>query len=269
MQSGYVQIDESTLRVMIKPTNGKSKTGYMWLRYSPQLHIVVFDYDRHRNTAAAKKLVGDFQGVLQSDGYVVYDTYSSTEGVVHAGCHAHARRGFEKSKGNDKTRANYALKIYKDLFDVEKDAKEAQLSSEERLALRQERSVPLIEGFKKWLDEQVHNVRPKSNIGKAILYCLGRWDELTQFMHDGRIEISNNLIENCVRPYALGRKNWLFAGSEDAARRMAIIYSVQMTCKLLGINFFKYLTHVLEEMPKRKSGDIDDLLPMNWKAAEN
>jgi transposase len=265
MAGGYVQMDESTLRVMIQPTNGKSTRGYMWLRNSPELKIVSFHYDRHRDAEVARRLLGNYQGILQTDGYVVYDAYSNAPGIIHAGCHAHARRGFEESLHNDKCRAAYALEEYRRLFDVERDARERNLSPDDRLALRKEKAEPIIAGFKGWLDAEVHTVRPKSRIGKAMLYCLGRWKELVRFLEDGRIELSNNLVENPVRPFALGRKNWLFAGSEDAARRMATIYTIQGTCKLHGVNLFRYLTHLLDELPSRRASDIDDLLPMNWK----
>jgi hypothetical protein len=268
MHSGYMQMDESSVRVMIQPTNGKSTTGQMWLRHSPEPGIVSFTYDRHRNSEAAHKLLKDYAGILQTDGYVVYNAYSKADAVIHAGCNAHARRGFEESKDNDKERATHALRIYQELFEIEKDAKTRCLKPEERLLLRKEKSSPLMSSLKTWLDKEVHKVRPKSSIGKAILYCLGRWNELARFLADGRIEISNNLIENRVRPFAIGRKNWLFAGSEEAARAMAIILTINGTCKLHGVNFFEFTRNLLEEMPKRKSNDIDDLLPVNWKLAK-
>jgi transposase len=264
---GYMQMDETSVRVMIKPTSGKSTTGQMWLCHSPELNIVSFTYDRHRNADAAHRILNGYRGILQTDGYVVYDTYSAQEGVIHAGCNAHARRGFDESKNNDKRRALHALNIYRGLFDIEKEAKAQCLKPDERLLLRREKAVPLMTSLKAWIDEEVHNVRPKSNIGKAILYCLGHWSELSRFLENGRIEISNNLVENRVRPFAVGRKNWLFCGSEEAARAMAIILTVHGTCKLHGVNFFEYTRHLLEEIPKRKNNDIDDLLPTNWKPA--
>ncbi len=249
---------------MITPTNGRSTTGQMWLRYSPELNIVTFTYDRHRNTDAAHRVLDGYRGILQTDGYIVYDAYSKSEAVIHAGCNAHARRGLEESKNNDSVRATHALHIYRELFDIEKEARVQCLKPDERLLLRREKAAPLMQSLKDWLDQELHNVRPKSSIGKAMLYCAGRWKELARFLEDGRIEISNNLIENRVRPFAIGRKNWLFCGSEDAARGMATILTVQGTCKLHGINFFEYTRQLLEEIPRRMSGDIDDLLPTNW-----
>jgi len=265
MGSGYIQADESTLKVMIKPTNGKSTTGQMWVRNAPELHIVVFDYDRHRNGTVANNLLGGYQGILQTDGLGAYHQFTKSDVIVHAGCHAHARRGFDESKSSDHERATHALDIYQKLFAIEKDAKSLSLPPGDRLKLRQEKSGPIVAEFKLWLDAEIRNVRPKSPIGKAILYCLNRWYELTRFLEDGRIEISNNLVENCIRPLAIGRKNWMFAGSPEAAHRMGILLTIIGTCRLLGVNSFQYLAHVLAELPKRMNRDIDDLLPWNWK----
>ena len=265
MKSGYAQMDESTLKVMIQPTNGKSSIGQMWVRNAPELRTVVFNFDLHRSGAVAKSLLDGYQGILQTDGLGAYDQFTKCEDIVHAGCHAHARRGFNESKSSDHARAIHALNLYHKLFALEVEAKSVAMPPGDRLKLRQEKSVPIIAEFKLWLDAEVRNVRPKSPIGKAILYCLNRWYELTRFLEDGRIEISNNLVENCIRPLAIGRKNWMFAGSPDAAGRMAILFTIISTCKQLRINSFQYLSHALSEIPGRMNHDIDDLLPWNWK----
>jgi len=265
MGSGYIQMDESTLKVMIQPTSGKSTTGQMWVRHAPDQHVVAFDYDRHRSGAVAKSLVGGYQGILQTDGLGSYDQFTESKGIVHAGCHAHARRGFDESKSSDHARATHARDLYHKIFAIEVEAKSVAMPPGDRLKLRKEKSAPIVAEFKLWLDAEVRNVRPKSPIGKAILYCLNRWYELTRFLEDGRIEISNNLVENCIRPLAIGRKNWMFAGSPEAARRMAILLTIIGTCKLLRINSFQYLAHVLAQIPKRMDRDIDDLLLWNWK----
>jgi transposase len=263
----YTQMDESPLKVMIKPTNGKSTRGYMWSRYGPEVGIAVFHYNRRWNSAVAQELIGpDYQGLLQTDGLKAYDALGKRKGIIHIGCHSHARRKFEKSLNNDKKRSEHVLKIYRDLFAIEDKALVQNMTPDERLALRREKSLPIMEEYKEWLDTEIQNVSPKNKIGKAILYALGHWKELTRFLEDGRIEISNNWIENLFRPFALGRRNWLFAGSEAGARRLAILYTVLLTCKLHKVNSFKYLSDVLKKLPARKEGDdIDDLLPMNWK----
>lgn len=270
MSSGYVQIDESFLKVMIKPTGGKSTQGYMWVRYSPELKIAAFHFDRKRNGKVARELIGDdFEGVVQSDGLVVYDFLDDRPKIKHAGCNGHARRGFEKSLKNNKVCSKKALAVYRKIFAVEDEAKEKGMTPDERLRLRKEKTVPVMEEFKKWLDEEVHKAPPKSTMSKAILYTLGRWKALTVFLEDGVVEVSNNLIENVIRPLALGRRNWLFAGSPKGAERLALVYSIILTCKLHGVNSFKYLSDVLRQLPLREAGDIDDLLPWNWADPED
>jgi len=157
------------------------------------------------------------------------------------------------------------LDKYKDLFAIEAFARENNLSPEKRLQLRLEKSKPLIDEMKLWLDKAVLEVPPKSLIGKAIAYMLNRWKALTVFLNDGRVELSNNLVENRFRKLALGRRNWLFTKSEEGARNLTAIYSILGTCELNGINPYDYLCDLLEKLPARNSNDIDDLLPMNWK----
>jgi len=267
MNSGYMQMDESHITVMIKPTAGKSTTGQMWLRHAPEKRIVVFDYDRHRSAGVARRLLGDYQGILQTDGYAVYDYYDTAQGVLHACCHSHARRKFEQSLRGDRKRAEYALGQYRRLFEIEQQAQTQQMTAEKRLLLRQQKSAPIVAELKGWMDEEFRKVKPKSPIGRAICYALNHWEQLTRILQNGRIELSNNFIENCVRPLALGRKNWLFAGSEDAARRMATIYTVLSTCRLHDLNTRDYLTDLLRKLPGRLSNNIEDLLPWNWKPA--
>jgi transposase len=265
-QNGYIQMDESTLKVMIQPTKGKSSTGHMWVTHAPETKMVHFHYDKARSAKVARQLIPpDYGGILQTDGYEAYGWIDKIEYVTHAGCNAHSRRKFEAALSNDKARASHALELYKQLFAVEALAREQNLCAEERLALRREKSAPVMTELNEWCMREIRNVNPGCLIGKAITYTMNQWKRLEQFLHDGRIEISNNLIENLIRPLALGRKNWMFAGSEDGARRLAIIYSILATCRLNDVNPFDYLCHVLEELPKRSANDIEDLLPMNWK----
>jgi len=270
LQCGYIQMDESPLKVMIKPTNGKSTRGYMWSRYGPEPGIAVFNYDRRWSALVAEELIGqDYHGILQTDGLKAYVALGNRECIVHAGCHGHARRGFEKSLHNDKKRSKHVLKIYRELFAIEDEALVQDMTPDERMELRKEKSVPIMDDYKEWLDTEIQKVLPKSMIGKAILYVLGRWKELTRFLEDGRIEFSNNWIENLFRLLALGRRNWLFSASENGARNLASLYTILLTCKLHQVNSFKYLSDVLKKLPARGEGaDIDDLLPMNWKEPE-
>jgi hypothetical protein len=266
LASGYVQMDETTVRVMIQPTNGKSHQGYMCLTLAPELNAVSFHYFHTRNQAQVMELLGKgYRGIVQSDGLNIYDVLDHTEGIEHGGCGAHARRGFKESEGADRERSRRMLDKWQLLFAVEAQAREQGMDAARRLALRMEKSRPVMDAMHLWLKEHYGQVTPKSSIGKAIAYCLDRWNELTLFLRNGRVEISSNRIENRVRPFALGRKNFMFCKTEDSARALAVGYTIMGTCELLGINQFDYLCDVLEKLPGRKAGDIDDLLPINWK----
>jgi transposase len=265
-ESGYFQIDETTIRVMIEPTNGKSHLGYMVQMLSPKLKIVTFHYMETRNQKNIKELIPQtYHGKVQTDGLNLYDFLDMWEWIIHSNCHAHSRRGFKEALDNDPVRARWMLDTYKTLFEIEEIAKAEKLTAAQRLDLRLEKSKPIIEEMKAWLDKNVLEVTPKSLIGKAIGYTLSRWKGLTQFLNDGEIELSNNLVENGFRKMALGKRNYMFTKTEQGARNLATIYSVLGTCYLHGINPFDYLCDVLEKLPARNSNDITDLLPMNWK----
>ncbi len=267
-ESRYFQIDETTIRVMIEPTAGKSHLGYMVQLLSPELKVVTFHYMKTRNLINIKELIPQgYKGKVQTDGLNLYDFLDLREWIVHANCHAHSRRGFKDALDNDPVRARWILDKYKELFAVEEIAKAQELSAKQRLELRLEKSKPIIDEMKVWLDKTVLEVTPKSLIGKAVAYTLNRWKGLTQFLSDGAIELSNNLVENGFRKMALGKRNYMFTKTEQGARNLATIYSVLGTCYLQGINPFDYLCDVLEKLPARKSNDITDLLPMNWKPA--
>jgi transposase len=262
----YIQMDETTIDVMIQPTKGKSHLGYMWLMHAPELQVVTFDYCTTRNKKILAGLIGpDYKGIIQTDGLDLYDILDFRENIVHAGCAQHARSYFYDARDNDSARAHVALGFWQKLFAVEADAKKDNSTASQRLELRREKSAPIMQEFKTWLDTTLKETTPKSPIGKAIAYSSNHWKKLTRFLENGRIEISDNNIENRVRPFALGRKNWLFAGSEDGAKRLAVAYTVLGTCLLKDINVFDYLSDVLEKIPSRKSNNIEDLLPTNWK----
>jgi transposase len=265
LSSNYLQMDESSIRVMIQPTQGKSHGGYMIVRHAPQEKVVLFDYQKTRNVERGKALLTQFKGTLQSDGLNLYPIICKELSLTPAGCMDHCRRGFEKSLSNDKQRATQALDLIRQLYAVEEIAREAESTPEKRLELRKEKSVSAFEAFIAWCGETLKQTTPKSPIGKAICYTLERKTELGRFLEDGKVELSDILIENAIRPLAIGRKNFMFAGSEDGARRLAIGYSIIGTCIRNGLNVRNYLNHVLEELPKRMSKNIDDLLPIFWK----
>jgi transposase len=269
LKSNYLQMDESTIKVMIQPTQGKSHQGYMIVRHAPLEKIILFDYQKTRNVERGKKLLGNFQGTLQSDGLNLYPIICNDLKLTQAGCMDHCRRGFDKALTNDKARATQALDLIRPLYAVEDTAREQSLNAEARLALRKEKSASVFQAFIAWCNETLKQVTPKSPIGKAIIYTLDRKTALGRFLEDGDIEISDIMIENGIRPLAVGRKNFMFAGSEDGARRLAIGYSIIGTCIKNGLNVRHYLNHVLKELPKRMSKNFDDLLPTNWKDPED
>jgi transposase len=266
IRSNYLQMDETAIRVMIQPTNGKSRRGNMIVQLAPLEKIVLFDYQLYKNAQVIRQLLTGFKGILQTDGFEVYNTFcTQAVDIRHAGCMDHCRRGFERSLTNEKKLGEYALHEFAILYAVEDQAREELLNFEQRLGLRKEKSQPVLSGMFQWMKLQLEKVRPKSLIGKAIQYALGRQKELSLFCEDGRIEISTIWTENSIRPLAVGRKNFLFAGSEDGARRLAVNYTVLGTCAFNHVNVSRYLPYILEQLPRRKAGDIKDLLPMNWK----
>ena len=174
---------------------------------------------------------------------------------------AHARRKFDQSKENDPKRAAYALRKFQELYAVERKAREQDLSDEQRRSLRQEESLPVLTELEQWLRKELTEVLPSSSIGKAITYTLKLWKRLTRYTKDGSWEIDNNWIENCVRPVTLGRKNYMFAGSHDGAKRAAMMYSFMGTCKLQNVDPYAWLKDVLTKIPDQSIQNLEELLP--------
>lgn len=255
----YLQADETGMKVLDSEKNGGSHQGFMWAYRDVLNNLVLFDYQRGRNKEAPAKMLKDFKGYLQTDGYAAYDQFAKNNDITVMCCMAHARRYFVEAENNDKERSTHALLALQDIYEQERQMKE--LSIEERQQLRQEVIGPKLNALHKWMLEEYPKVTPASPIGKALAYSLKRWRELTEFIKDGRLEIDNNKIENEIRPIALGRKNFLFAGSHESAQRIAMIYSLLASCKVNGVEPMGWLTHVLEELPKRRVNDIEDLLP--------
>jgi transposase len=263
LSSHYLQADETGMQVLDSEKNGSTHQGYLWAYRDVNSNLVLFEYQRGRNKESPAKMLKDFKGYLQTDGYAAYDQFYHRDGITMLHCMAHARRYFKEAEDNDKERSNYALKVFQEVYEIERQIK--SLTNEERRRIRQESSLPKLTEFHAWMTEQYRQVTPKSPIGKALEYSLKRWKELCIFTTDGQLEIDNNRIENEIRPIALGRKNYLFAGSHESAQRIAMIYSLLASCKTNEIDPMKWLTKVLEELPNRTVNQIDDLLPQNGK----
>jgi len=268
LDSDYIQSDETTIPII---NNEKHTTikGYIWMIRAVMGNLVFFHYDQgSRAQKVALQLFKDFQGVIQTDGYAVYDIYEHKKGVLPIGCWAHARRYFEEALKEDKVRASYALEQIGLLYDVERRADQEQLSYDERADLRVRLSYPIMVAFEKWLVNEHPQVLPKGRIGKAIKYTYNIFHKLTRYHLDGRLKIDNNLGENAIRPIALGRKNWLFCGNHDAAENAAIIYSMMGCCKAHEVNFRDWLVYFLNNIHRYDTDyrkDLAELLPHNVK----
>jgi len=262
---GYLQVDETTIKVQDEGKKGKTHLGYYWVYHSPIDGNVVFDYQPTRGQKAPVHMLKDFKGYLQTDGYVVYDEYAKKEGVTHLGCWAHARRYYEKSLDNDPQRAKHALREIQKLYAIERKIKEANLSPQQIKEVRLKEALPVINELGKWMTQQLARTLPKSLIGKALAYSVSRWDALCAYLYDGNLLIDNNLIENKIRPITLGRKNYLFAGSHQAAQRAAAIYSFFAICKKHQVNPYEWLKYTLENIMIIKYKDIKNLYPQNYK----
>ena len=260
-QSSYLMADETPIPVQTKDKPGSTHKGFYWVYYAPPEKAVCFNYRKGRGRDGPQEFLETFRGMLQVDGYNAYDIYEKEEGITLYGCMAHARRKFDKAKDNDPERAKYVLECMQKLYIVEREAKEEHLSFEQRKQLRMEKSLPVLKELEKWMKEQLPEVFPKSSIGQAIAYTLGLWDRLTRYIDNGQVEIDNNLIENSIRPVALGRKNYLFAGSHEAAQQAAMIYSFLGTCKINHVEPFSWLKDTLTRLPDQSIQKLDELLP--------
>ena len=238
VQSNYLHADESPIKVLDKDKKGTTHRGYYWVYHNSIDGLVWFDYREGRGREGPVEVLKDFKGYLQTDGYAVYDFFKEEKDITVLHCMAHARRMFFEAKDNDKVIAEYALEQIGLLYNIEREAKEQQLDPGQILQLRQTEAVPVLESLGKWMKETYQKVLPKSAIGKALGYSISRWPELMLYATDGKLNIDNNPVENQVRPVAIGRKNYLFAGSHEAAKRSAMLYSLMGTCKLHGINPF-------------------------------
>ena len=260
LDSNYIQVDESPIKVQDSDKKGKTHQGYQWVYHSPQDRLILFNYRKGRGMQGPKELLGDYQGILQCDGYTVYDKIGRTKGITLAGCLVHVRRKYVGAKQSDKGRANYALEIFKQIYGHELKAKE----SEDRKAYRETHILPLLKQLKEWINEESIKVLPKSLMGKAMRYTLNQWEKLMGIFTDGIVELDNNLIENKIRPLALGRKNYLFAGSHNGAQRIAMMYSFFATCKANDTNPYEWLKSTLEQIPNTSIQDLEALLPNNY-----
>lgn len=254
----YVQADETTVQVLDEIGRDNKTKSYMWCyRGGGNKPNIVYEYQPTRGGYHAEKFLAGFKGYLQSDAYAGYNFADKNSGLIKVGCMAHARRKFADILKIAKTNglAADAIKFFKALYKIEKDARENKLSIDDRFKLRDEKAKPILTKFKSWLDVHLTKTPVQSKIGEAIRYSLSNWEFLNNYLKNGRIEIDNNLLENAIRPFALGRKNWLFKGSPSGAKAGAIFYSLIETCKANNIEPYQYFCKILPLLRSCKNDD--------------
>jgi transposase len=261
----YLQVDETPIPVQDDHKEGSLRKGYHWVYHAPLVKAVLFDYRPGRSEQFPIEVLKDFQGTLQTDGYVGYEKLAAKEGIAALACMAHARRKFEQARDNDRARAEYALQKFGELYAIERRCDERDDPPDKRHQHRQNEAVPILQELEHWIKEQINLVPPKGPMGKALAYSLSLWPRLCAYVQDGRYLIDNNRIENTIRPLAIGRKNYLFAGSDRGARHAALMYSLLGTCKLNGVEPFAYLSDVIARISEHRANRLGELLPQNWR----
>lgn len=273
--------DETTLQVLKEPGRKPQSKSYMWVFGGgpPEAFSWVYKYHSTRSGDVAEEFFENFQGFVHTDGYAGYHALKIMN-IKLVGCFAHARRKFfEASKiSKKKGLSHWAIEHIKKLYAIEKFAKENLLTPDKIKLLRLEKSKPLLDEFEVWLVENAKKTPPQSPIGKAIAYCLNQWDKLSTYLQDPRLEVDNNKTERAIKPFVIGRKNWLFADNVRGAQAASYIFSLIETCKVHQIEPYAYLRYVLTKLPLISQKEISELLPFNcdrnviniqWRTAKN
>ena len=264
-----LQMDETTVQVLNEQGKTAQSKSYLWCQRGgpPEQPVVLYDYDPGRGAKVPTRLLAGFTGTLQTDGYDGYNAVVATNGLIHVGCMAHARRKFSEAvkaqgKKKKKGKAHQGLALIQKLYRVEKQAR--QLTSDERHTCRQQQARPILDELRRWLDDSLPLVPPTSATGKAMHYLRREWDKLVRYLGDGRIEIDNNGAENAIRPFVVGRKNWLFSASVKGVTSSANLYSLIETAKANGLEPYAYLRYLFTALPKAETVEvIEALLPGN------
>jgi transposase len=261
---------DETPMPMLKPGLGRTHRAYLWSYGTTEydeLPVVIYDFAEGRGGEHPRAFLGDWTGKLVCDDYSGYKALFK-RGIIEIGCAAHARRKFHDIYANHSSAiAEEALRYFGALYKIEEEARERQLDAAGRQLLRQEYAKPIAEALRKWLIYQRGQVPQRSATAKAIAYSLGRWDALIRYLDDGDLPIDNNHLENRIRPVALGRANWMFAGSLRAGQRAANIMSLIQSAKLNGHDPYLYLKDVLERLPTQPASRLEELVPHRWSPA--
>jgi transposase len=267
LRGPYLQADETVVAVQMHDKRGADHQAYLW-QYGRPGGETVFDFCLGRGREGPQKFLGEWEGILQTDGYQAYDQIGGPK-LVHMGCWAHARRKFvDAVKVNREDGAAIQMVLRMDaLFLIDRDAREKQMSVEERLTARQQHALVWAEEIRQECARLAPTVLPKSALGKAITYTLNQWPKLRRCFDYGEVELSNNLAENSMRPVALGRKNWLHVGSPKAGPKVAAILSIVESCRRLRVPIKDYLLDILPGLDARKVSEVAHLTPGRWSAS--
>ena len=259
-----VPTDDTPGCMLDRSRQNGSRKGFLWA-YLGEPGEVVFDFTASRSRAGPQSFFGDYRGYIQADAYAGYDILFRQPERVEVGCWAHARRRFHNALESEPEHAKYAIAAIRVIYDVDRQAREAGMEPDLRRELHFQRSRPMLEDLKPWLESIRGHVLPKSPMGKAIAYTLRQWDALTRFLDDGRLSLDNNRCERAIRQVAIGRKNWMFAGSQEGGERAAAIYSLIGGCIELKVDPYAYLSDVLQRAAEGE--DAERLTPVAWSQA--
>lgn len=266
MSGGYVQVDETPIDYL-EPGNGKTRQGYLWTVNRPG-GDVFYHWQTSRAAACLDKIIPDnFAGIIQCDGYSAYRAFANgRNGIALAGCWAHVRRKFYEALEQSPRTSGWLLHQIQNLYRIEADLREHRAGPKLRAAMRASQSRLIIERIQRALLRLKSSGRylPQSTLGQAIEYTLSQWPTLEVYLDDGRVELDNNLVENAIRPTAIGKKNWLFIGDADAGGRSAIIYTLIENCRRRSLDPFSYLRAVLTRLPNMTNRQIPEVTPQAW-----
>jgi transposase len=264
--SRIIKTDDTPIKVLDRLIKKKIKIGRMWVYLGDKDHpFIVFNYTPGRSRAGPKNFLRGFKMYLQGDCFSGNEAICAENGAILVACNAHARRYFKKALLNYRSKSEEALRIFQQLFDIEHDARDLELKPADVKLMREQESKPILDAFKKWLDKEHTMALPKSSFGKAVSYCLNNWQALKAYLSDGELTIDNNESERQMKRIAMGRKAWLFYGSDNGGERAEVLLSLIETCKMHGVEPWAYLKDVVETLVANPAADLEQLLPTTWK----
>jgi transposase len=265
INTNYLQVDESPFKVLTSEKQGASHIGYQWVYHDPIRNLVLYDYQSGRSPEHPKKMLKEFKGIIQTDGYAGYNQVAKQNDIEQIYCMVHARRYFEKALDNDKERSEYFLNEVQKLYAIERQIKDNNVIGDPVVDYRRTHAMPILESLHQWLKDQLPSITPKSSFGKAICYSLERWEGLMSYCYHAQALIDNNPVERSIRPMVIGRKNYLFSKTHESAQRVSCFYSFFITCRLHKVNPKEWIEDVFNKINDLKPSQYHTLFPQNWK----